>query len=75
MTDSVRRCQPFTEADAPPQKVRGAEDAWNTRDPERVRARLHRGHAGGATAPSFRSGASRSQASCSASGRANSTTG
>ena len=27
---------PFTRRDAPPQKVQAAEDAWNSRDPERV---------------------------------------
>ena len=38
---------PFTEETAR-QKVQAAEDAWNTRDPERVAARLQRG-LGGAT--------------------------
>ena len=33
---------PFT-AETAAQKVQAAEDAWNTRDPERVARRLQRG--------------------------------
>ena len=64
---------PFDEAGAL-HKVRGAEDAWNTRDPRSACASTPRTRAG-ATAPSSRSGATRCEPSCSASGRANSTTG
>ena len=40
MTESRPPLPPFTRETAI-QKVRLAEDAWNTRDPERRRARLY----------------------------------
>ena len=65
---------PFTPETAR-QKVRMAEDAWNTRDPDRVVAGLYRGHALAQPRRVPRSAASRCASSCSANGRASSTTG
>jgi nuclear transport factor 2 (NTF2) superfamily protein len=64
---------PFTEATAI-QKIRMAEDAWNTRDPERV-AGAYTGTAAGAIAPSSSRDARRSSRSCGANGRASWNTG
>jgi nuclear transport factor 2 (NTF2) superfamily protein len=65
---------PFTEATAI-QKVRMAEDAWNTHDPERVAGAYTEDSAVGAIAPSSFRDARRSSHSCGANGHANSTTG
>ena len=56
------------------QKVRMAEDAWNTRDPERVSLAYTRRQRWRNRAE-FLAAATRSSRSCSASGRASSTTG
>ena len=63
---------PFTEQTAR-QKVQAAEDAWNTRDPERVAVPTARIRCGG-TGTSSSAGARRSSRSCAASGAANWTT-
>ena len=64
---------PFTEETAI-QKVRMAEDAWNSRDPARV-ALVYTSDTAGATAPSSRPAATRCSASWRANGRASWTTG
>ena len=59
--DTARRCRPSPSRPRR-KKVRGAEDAWNTRDPEVVCAASTPRTRAGATAPSSRSAASRCKA-------------
>ena len=73
MTEVKTPVPPFSEETARI-KVRMAEDAWNSRDPRSRRAGLHRGHALAQSRGIPRRVAKRCGNSCSASGRANSTT-